>query len=54
MKTRISSTKSVVRNIFKREQKFTNQCKICSLEFSDPERTKKYMIKAHSKPKREK
>lgn len=41
-------------SIFKKNQEFTNICKICKLEFSDPERTKRHMIKAHSKPKREK
>ena len=53
MKPTTSSTKSLVKNIFKRDQKFTNKCKICNMEFTDPERTKKHMIKAHSKPKRE-
>ena len=53
MKPTTSSTKSLVKNIFKRDQKFTNKCKICKMEFTDPERTKKHMIKAHSKPKRE-
>ncbi|HUU48635.1 MAG TPA: hypothetical protein VMW55_07630 [Nitrosopumilaceae archaeon] len=54
MKQRIASTKSIVKNILKREQKFSNTCSICKMEFLDPERTKKHMIKAHSKPKREK
>jgi len=54
MKQRISSTKSIVTNILRRDKKFSNTCKICEMEFSDPERTKKHMIKAHSKPKREK
>jgi hypothetical protein len=53
MKQKILSTKSLVKNIFKRDQKFTNECKICKMEFTDPEKTKKHMIKAHSKPKRE-
>lgn len=53
MKYKISSSKSIVKNIFKREQKFSNKCNICDMEFTDPERTKKHMIKAHSKPKRE-
>jgi len=53
MKPNTSTTKSIVKNIFKREQKFSNKCKICNMEFTDPERTKKHMIKAHSKPKRE-
>jgi len=53
MKQRISSTKSIVKNIFKREQKFSNECKICQMKFANPERTKKHMIRAHSKPKRE-
>ena len=53
MKQKTSSTKSLVKNIFKRDQKFTKECKICKMEFTDPERTKKHMIKAHSKPKRE-
>jgi len=53
MKESITSTKSIVKNIFKREQKFSNKCKICNMEFIDSERTKKHMIKAHSRPKRE-
>ena len=31
-----------------------HKCRICNMEFTDPERTKIHMIKAHSKPKREK
>ncbi|BDQ30390.1 MAG: hypothetical protein K5798_03110 [Nitrosopumilus sp.] len=54
MKTKISFNKSLVKNILKRETTFSNTCKICNMEFTDPERTKKHMIKAHSKPKREK
>ena len=54
MNTKLSFNKSLVKNIFKREQQFSTKCKICELEFTDPERTKKHMIKAHSKPKREK
>jgi len=53
MKNSLSNTKSIMKNIFKREPKFSNNCKICNMEFSDPERTKKHMIKAHTKPKRE-
>jgi hypothetical protein len=49
----VSSTKEKIKNIFKREQKFTTTCKICNMEFSDSQRTKKHMIKAHTKPKRE-
>jgi len=54
MKPKLSIRKSVVKNIFKRDDDFTNQCRICDMEFTDPERTKRHMIKAHSKPKREK
>jgi hypothetical protein len=54
MKPRVSFNKSLVKNIFKREAEFSNKCKICNMEFTSPERTKKHMIKAHSKPKREK
>ncbi len=28
------------------------ECKICHLKFSDPERTMRHMVKAHSKPQR--
>ena len=42
-----------MKSLLKREAKFSNKCKICDMEFTDPERTKKHMIKAHSKPKRE-
>ena len=54
MKSKLSFNKSIVKNILKRETSFSNTCKICNMEFTDPERTKKHMIKAHSKPKREK
>ncbi|QUC64124.1 hypothetical protein NsoK4_06655 [Nitrosopumilus sp. K4] len=54
MKARLSIKKSLTKNIFKKEQEFSNKCKICDMEFPNPERTKKHMIKAHSKPKREK
>jgi hypothetical protein len=54
MKSRLSINKSLVKNIFKKKEEFTNKCKICDMEFPDPTRTKKHMIKAHSKPKREK
>jgi len=43
-----------VKKIFKRDTEFTNKCKICDMKFDNPERTKRHMIKAHSKPKREK
>lgn len=54
MKSRLSIKKSLVKNIFKKNDELSNRCKICDMEFTDPERTKKHMIKAHSKPKREK
>jgi len=44
---------SKLKSIFQKNKEFTNSCKICKMEFSSPERTKKHMIKAHSKPKRE-
>lgn len=53
MKESIASTKTIIKKIFKKDQKFSNSCKICNMKFTDPERTKKHMIKAHSKPKRE-
>lgn len=53
MKPKLSISKSSVKGIFKREAKFSNKCKICDMEFTDPERTKRHMVKAHSKPKRE-
>jgi len=43
-----------LKSVFKKEPQFTNECRICNMKFTDTERTKKYMIKAHSKPKREK
>ncbi|WP_185736614.1 hypothetical protein [Candidatus Nitrosopumilus sp. SW] len=43
-----------IKKIFKRNQEFTNICKICNMEFNDPERTKRHMLRAHSKPKKEK
>jgi len=54
MKSKLSFGKSLVKNIFKKETTFSNKCNICDMEFDNPERTKKHMIKAHSKPKREK
>ena len=50
----IMLTAIIVKNILKRETVFSNTCRICNMAFTDPERTKKHMIKAHSKPKREK
>jgi hypothetical protein len=43
-----------LKNVFKTSPQFTNMCSICKMEFTDAERTKKHMIKAHTKPKREK
>ncbi|EGG42417.1 Hypothetical protein Nlim_0598 [Candidatus Nitrosarchaeum limnium SFB1] len=54
MKSKLSLSKSLVKSVFKRDSGFSNKCKICEMEFTDPERTKKHMIKAHSKPKRDK
>ncbi len=45
---------SNLKNVFRKNPQFTNRCNICKMEFIDAERTKKHMIKAHSKPKREK
>lgn len=45
---------SRLKNVFRKNPQFTNKCDICKMEFTDAERTKKHMIKAHSKPKREK
>jgi hypothetical protein len=28
------------------------ECKICGMKFSEPERTMRHMIRAHSKPQR--
>ena len=53
MKSKLSFGKNLVKNVFKKDNEFSNKCKICDMEFSDPERTKKHMIKAHSKPKRQ-
>ncbi|MCV0409412.1 hypothetical protein [Nitrosopumilus sp.] len=52
MKPKLSFNKNLVKSILKRETTFSNKCNICDMEFTDPERTKKHMIKAHSKPKR--
>jgi len=54
MRPKLSFNRSIAKNILKRETVFSNTCKICNMEFTDSERTKKHMIKAHSKPKREK
>ena len=45
--------KRIQKSLFKKNQEFTNVCKICKLEFSSSDRTKRHMIKAHTKPKRE-
>lgn len=54
-KTKISKKIAVpsLKNVFKKDPQFTNECRICNMKFMDSERTKKHMIKAHSKPKRE-
>jgi len=58
MEPKISITKKIsmpsLKKVFKKNSQFTNKCNICKMEFADVERTKKHMIKAHSKPKREK
>jgi hypothetical protein len=58
MKPKLSIQKKInvtrLKNVFKKSPQFTNMCNICKMEFADAERTKKHMIKAHSKPKREK
>lgn len=55
-KTSISKKISIpdLKNVFRKNRQFTNTCMICKMEFTDSDRTKKHMIKAHSKPKREK
>ena len=54
-KTKISKKIGVpsLKSVFKKNPQFTNECRICNMKFTDAERTKKHMIKAHSKPKRE-
>ena len=58
MDSKLSISKKIkvtqLKNVFKKSPQFTNKCNICNMEFTDAERTKKHMIKAHSKPKREK
>lgn len=54
MESNFSIGKIGIKNIFKKDTVFTNKCKICGLKFTDPRRTERHMIKAHSKPKREK
>jgi len=54
MESNFSFGKLGIKNIFKKDATFTNKCKICGLKFPDPDRTKRHMIKAHSKPQREK
>ena len=42
-------------NLFRKQPQTTSLvCKICSMEFSEPERTLRHMIKAHSKPQKAK
>ena len=54
MESNFSFGKIGIKNIFKKDKVFTKKCDICGLKFEDPERTKRHMIKAHSKPKRDK
>jgi len=54
MESNFSFGKLGIKNIFKKDTTFTKKCKICGLKFLTPERTKIHMMKAHSKPKREK
>jgi heterodisulfide reductase subunit B len=39
-------------NLFKKKSKdvTATECKICHMKFSDPERTMRHMVKAHTKP----
>ena len=41
-------------DLFKKKSKTTTSlvCKICGMRFSDPERTTRHMVKAHSKPQK--
>ena len=58
MESKIQISKKIgmprLKNVFRKNPQFTKKCNICKMEFTDAERTKKHMIKAHSKPKREK
>tara|TARA_B100000686_G_scaffold147064_1_gene154531 strand:- start:1981 stop:2139 length:159 start_codon:yes stop_codon:yes gene_type:complete len=39
--------------LFKRKSKTPGlECKICHMKFSDPERTTRHMMRAHSKPQK--
>ena len=43
--------KTTIMGLFKRNKvELTTVCKICGMEFTDPERTMRHMTKAHSKP----
>jgi len=39
-------------DLFKKKSKdmTDTECKICHMKFSDPERTMRHMVKAHTKP----
>tara|TARA_B110001454_G_scaffold70072_1_gene68291 strand:- start:638 stop:775 length:138 start_codon:yes stop_codon:yes gene_type:complete len=43
-------------NLFRKQPQTTTSlvCKICKMEFLDPERTVRHMVKAHSKPQKAK
>ena len=42
-------------NLFKKKtEEPTLVCRICEMKFSDPQRTMRHMIKAHSKPQKAK
>ena len=42
-------------NLFKKKmEEPTLVCRICEIEFTDPQRTMRHMVKAHSKPQKTK
>ena len=42
-------------NLFKKKSKTPDLvCRICKMEFTDPARTMRHMVKAHSKPQKAK
>ena len=45
----------VCMNFFKKKSEAPSLvCRICDMEFTDPERTMRHMVKAHSKPQKAK
>ena len=51
----IDTDNGVFMNLFKKKSETLGLiCKICKMEFTDPDRTMRHMVKSHSKPQKAK